>query len=190
MARPNRMDFKARWPMRKSIQRQSGQKRKKTAEAVFFRNCESRLLRNRSTSLDYQNSYWPLHEPGRYLSGIGLVAAGPHFHTEIVLPPSVVEASPVVPVASMNGVNEIEFNVAVVLPPMFVSFPTTVIAPVVPLTEPEATNFDAGKVHGGVVVLPSVPLMSTTTAVLTMSETDTRHALAASVTSVTFARTV
>lgn len=190
MARPNRMDFKARWPMRRSIQRQSGQKRKKTAEAVFFRNCESRLLRNRSMSLDYQNSYWPLHEPGRYFSGIGLVAAGPHFQTEIVLPPSVVEASAVAPVASMNGDKEMEFNALDVLPPMFVAFPSTVIAPVVPLTEPDVTYFDAGNVHGGVVVLPSVPLISVTTAVLTISETVTRHALAASMTSVTLARTV
>ena len=71
-------------------------------------------------SLGYQNSYWPLHEPGRYLSGIGLVPAGPHFHTEIVLPPSVLETSAVRPVAFMNGTKEIEFNADVVLPPMFV----------------------------------------------------------------------
>jgi hypothetical protein len=40
-----------------------------------------------------KNQLVDLQEPGRYLLGMGLVAAGPHFHSVMVLPPSVVPTS-------------------------------------------------------------------------------------------------
>lgn len=36
-----------------------------------------------------------LQEPGRYLAGIGLVAEGPHFHSVMALPPSVLPTTAV-----------------------------------------------------------------------------------------------
>ena len=88
-----------------------------------------------------------MHEPGKYLAGIPLVAVGPHFHIAIVLPPAVAGTKAVVPAASENGVRTIELAVALVDPPRFAALATTVISPAVP-TEPEATYFVGVKVHG------------------------------------------
>ena len=41
--------------------------------------------------------YAALQEPGRYLAGIGLVAAGPQRHSVIVLPPSAEPESALAP---------------------------------------------------------------------------------------------
>ena len=81
-------------------------------------------------------NYAALQEPGRYLAGIGLVAAGPQRHSVIVLPPSVVPTSAAVPT---YGLREIEFLVELVSPLRLVSLPTTVMTPFVS-TVPELTN--------------------------------------------------
>ena len=80
--------------------------------------------------------YAALQEPGRYLAGIGLVAAGPQRHSVIVVPPSVVPTSALVPT---YGLREIEFLVELVSPMRLVSLPTTVMTPFVS-TVPELTN--------------------------------------------------
>ena len=77
-----------------------------------------------------------MHEPGRYFDGIALAVAGPQFQLAIVLPPSVVPTSAVVPV--WIGASLIEFAVADVLPPRLAWLPTIVITPLA-LTEPEVT---------------------------------------------------
>lgn len=92
-------------------------------------------------------NHQPLHEPGKYLAGIGLVAEGPHFHIAIVPPPAVAGAKAVVPAASEYGVRVIEFAVPLVDPPRFAALATTMISPAVP-TDPEVTYFVAVKVHG------------------------------------------
>lgn len=84
-------------------------------------------------------NYAALQEPGRYLAGIGLVAAGPQRHSVIVVPPPVVPTSALVPT---YGLREIEFSVALVWPLRLVWLPTTVITPS-PSTDPELTNLVA-----------------------------------------------
>ena len=80
--------------------------------------------------------YAALQEPGRYLAGIGLVAAGPQRHSVIVLPPSVVPTSALVPT---YGLREMALALALVSPLRLVWLPTTVITPF-SSTEPELTN--------------------------------------------------
>jgi hypothetical protein len=80
------------------------------------------------------------------LAGIGLTAAGPHFHKAIVPPPAVVPTKAVVPAASVNGLKEIELVVALVPPPRFVWFPKIVMMPLA-LTVPLVTILVALNVH-------------------------------------------
>lgn len=134
-----------------------------------------------------------LHEPGKYLVGIGLVAAGPHFHSFTVLPPSVVarRATFVVPVAgATKGTIEIAFAVAVVSPFKFVALPTTVITPFA-LVSVLVTNFVsvpavALELHE---LVRRVPIL-TSGDVETASDTEVRQVAAANINSVTRARTV
>ena len=88
-----------------------------------------------------------MHEPGKYLAGIGLVPEGPHFHIAIVPPPAVAGGKGTAPAASINGVRVIEFAVPLVDPPRLVALATTLISPAVP-TVPEVTYFVGVKVHG------------------------------------------
>ncbi len=56
-----------------------------------------------------------------------MVAAGPHCHALIDLPPSVVPTNKVVP--DWTGVSEMALAVALVLPRKVLALPTTVITP-------------------------------------------------------------
>lgn len=87
-------------------------------------------------------NYAALQEPGRYLAGIGLVAAGPQRHSTIVSPPLAEPESKAGLAALIYGRREMELAVALVWPLRLVWLPTTVITPS-PSTDPELTNLVA-----------------------------------------------
>lgn len=72
--------------------------KKKTAEAVFLSVAWLAHGFDLAAAEAPPKEHQPLHEPGRYFGGMGLVAAGPHFQEEMVLPPSVVPTMAVAPV--------------------------------------------------------------------------------------------
>ena len=68
--------------------------------SIIFTVLKDRVLKQKKGSLSdplvyIKQNQLTLHEPGKYLVGRGLVAAGPHFHSVIVLPPSAVPSTAV-----------------------------------------------------------------------------------------------
>ncbi len=124
-----------------------------------------------------------LHEPGRYLLGIGLVVAGPQRHSMMVLPPAV---RPTKEPPEIIGTRRMALAVVETSPPKPETLPTMVITPLA-FAEPLTTILvGVTEQAEGRTAVRSAPDVG---AFCTVSVIALRHDEAARITSDTRART-